>query len=347
MACVLMMGERPQESLAWRTDQPSQPHSKKNSERTIDGNFHQFIGKSDTIQKLLEMIQLVATSEATVLIEGESGTGKELVAKTIHELSSRRDHPFVVVECSSLSETLLESELFGHVCGAFTGAITDRKGLFEEAEGGTIFLDEITDTSPSFQAKLLRVLQEGEIKPVGSSRTLKVNVRIISACNKPLLSLVKAKAFRSDLYYRLAVLPLAVPPLRERREDIPLLVQHFLEQSCENNQKPFMTLCAETAEALVHHQWPGNVRELENVIERAVVTTSQSPLTIRDVFGHSLKVEGPHDLASIGKSAREKAEKVRILKALQETQGDKTKAARLLKISRSSLYNKLTAYSLT
>ena len=193
-----------------------------------DATGRTIIGESEPIQRLVEMVQLVAASGATVLIQGESGTGKELVARTIHALSRRRALPFVVVECSSLPETLLESELFGHVRGAFTGAVADRKGLFEEAEGGTIFLDEIGDTTPAFQARLLRVLQEGEIKPVGSNQSIKVNVRVISAGNKPLEELAKAKMFRADLYYRLAVLPLMVPPLRERKEDIPLLVAHCL-----------------------------------------------------------------------------------------------------------------------
>ncbi len=208
------------------------------------------IGESEPIQQLVEMIQLVAASEATVLIHGESGTGKELVAKTIHALSRRRKQPFVVVECSALPETLLESELFGHVRGAFTGAVVDRKGLFEEAEGGTIFLDEIADTTPAFQARLLRVLQEGEIKPVGSNRSIKVDVRVISAGNRSLEELVKENLFRADLYYRLAVLPLRVPPLRERQEDIPLLVKHFLDISTRRHGRPPLTVHPEVLRAL-------------------------------------------------------------------------------------------------
>ena len=291
-------------------------------------------------------MKLVAASDSTVLIQGKSGTGKELVAKTIHRWSRRRDRPFIVVECSSLPETLLESELFGHVRGAFTGAVTDRKGLFEEAEGGTIFLDEIADTTPAFQARLLRVLQEGEIKPVGSNRSIKVKVRVISAGNKPLEELVKAKKFRADLYYRLAVLPLTVPTLRERKEDIPLLVKHFLKRSSQQHRQSSLMVHPEAMRALDQYSWPGNVRELENLIERAVVTCQNATIQVNDFFG---KLEMPStdgDLSSVSKAARQVAERDRILQALTETQGDKTRAARLLKISRSNLYNKLRTYQI-
>lgn len=305
------------------------------------------IGESESIQRLVEMSQLVAASGASVLIQGESGTGKELVAKTIHALSGRRALPFVVVECSSLPETLLESELFGHVRGAFTGAVADRQGLFEEAEGGTIFLDEIGDTTPAFQARLLRVLQEGEIKPVGSNQSIKVNVRVISAGNKPLEELVKAKMFRADLYYRLAVLPLTVPSLRERKEDIPLLVEHFLRLAADKHGRAPMSVSQEAQLALVHHQWPGNVRELENVIERVVVTCQHSILGPEDLFVEQKERQEKNDLNSIGKVARQDAERKQILQALRDAKGDKTRAARLLSISRSSLYNKLRDYEVS
>ena len=305
------------------------------------------IGESEPIQRLVEMIQLVAASGATVLIQGESGTGKELVAKTIHALSRRRALPFVVVECSSLPETLLESELFGHVRGAFTGAVADRKGLFEEAEGGTIFLDEIADTTPAFQARLLRVLQEGEIRPVGSNQSIKVNVRVLSAGNKPLEELVKAKTFRADLYYRLAVLPLTVPPLRERKEDIPLLVGHFLRGATKKHGRAPMSVSQEAQLALVQHQWPGNVRELENMIERVVVTCHHSILGPEDLFIEYKGRQEKNDLNRIGKVARQEAERSQILQALRDAKGDKTRAARLLSISRSSLYNKLRDYKIS
>jgi len=343
--CALMMGEQPEESVVWKEgEKVMSPETEGIFGEVVFGNL---IGKSSPIKELAEMVQLVAASEATVLIEGESGTGKELVAKTIHRLSPRRACPFVVVECSSLTETLLESELFGHVRGAFTGATCDRKGLFEEAEGGTIFLDEIADTSSAFQAKLLRVLQEGEIKPVGSNRSIKINVRVISACNKRLLDMIAINTFRPDLYYRLAVLPLKIPPLRNRKEDIPLLAQHFLHRACQVNKKSFLKLQKDAIRALVHYSWPGNVRELENLIERAVVTVRQSSISAQDLFGSIPVDHSPADLASVSKAAREEAEKDRILQALQETGGEKAGAARLLKISRANLYNKLRMYQIS
>ncbi|MCA9471868.1 MAG: sigma-54 dependent transcriptional regulator [Nitrospirales bacterium] len=345
---VVMMGKHPHETKIWRGMSQGQPYLRDQSTDEVALSQPTLIGQSDPMQQLMEMIRLVAQSESTVLIEGESGTGKELVARTIHNLSPRRNHPFVVVECSSLPETLLESELFGHVRGAFTGAVVDRKGLFEEAKGGTIFLDEIADTIPTFQAKLLRVLQEGEIKPVGGNRPIKVNVRVISACNRSLTALVEKQAFRSDLYYRLAILPLGVPALRARQGDIPLLAQYFLEQSCDKNNKRGLSIPQTTMQALLAHDWPGNVRELENVIERAVVIAQSSTLSIRDVFGDvriDIENEQP-GLGSLSKAARQAIEKQEILKVLQETNGDKTHTARRLKISRANLYNKLKAYNI-
>jgi len=229
-----------------------------------DDRLGDLLGRSPAMRQLFDMTRLVAESSATVLIHGESGTGKELLARTIHALSSRRDRPFVVVDCGSLPETLLESELFGHVKGAFTGAVANKRGLFEEAEGGTIFLDEIADTRPVFQAKLLRVLQEGEIKPVGGTRSIKIHARVISASNKDLAELVKAKTFREDLYYRLAVLPLYIPALRERREDIPLLVQSFVTASCARHHQAVRSVDEKTMRALCEAAWHGNVRELQH-----------------------------------------------------------------------------------
>jgi two-component system response regulator AtoC len=345
---AVLMGPRGRESVVLGPEDLAQQFpARKELSSTESGAIKVILGDSAPIQRLVEMIQLVAASEATVLIQGESGTGKELVAKTIHFASHRRDRPFVVVECSALPETLLESELFGHVRGAFTGAVADRKGLFEEAEGGTIFLDEIADTSHAFQARLLRVLQEGEIKPVGSNRSIKVNVRVISAGNKPLEDLVATKLFRADLYYRLAVLPLTVPPLRDRREDIPLLVQHFLAQSAGKHGRVSMRLSPDAQQALVQHPWPGNVRELENLIERVVVTCRHSTIDVHDLFtDHSLE-HAKSDLGTIGKIARQEAERSRILQALRDAKGDKTRAARFLSISRSSLYNKLRDYNIS
>jgi two-component system response regulator AtoC len=304
------------------------------------------IGRSSAMQQLFDMISLVADSSATVLIQGESGTGKELVAKTIHQLSYRRDKPFVVVDCGSLPETLLESELFGHVKGAFTGAIANKRGLFEEADGGTIFLDEIADTTPSFQAKLLRALQEGEVKRVGGNQPVKVDVRVVSATNKDLVSLVQGKAFRQDLYYRLAVLPLFLPPLRERREDIPLLVERFVAASCHRHRQPVRTVSGDVLHALAEAAWPGNVRELQHYIERAVVTTMGPALSCADIVAMGSE-PAPHDLRSASRGAVKQVERARILQALGQAHDNRAKAAKLLKISRASLYNKLREYNIS
>ncbi len=303
------------------------------------------IGRSPAMQQLFDMTSLVADSSATVLIQGESGTGKELLAKTIHALSNRRDRSFVVVDCGSLPETLLESELFGHVKGAFTGAVATKRGLFEEADGGTIFLDEIADTTPTFQAKLLRVLQEGEIKPVGGTRSLKIHARVISASNKELAELVQAKTFRQDLYYRLAVLPLYLPALRERREDIPLLVQHFVAASCARHHQAVRQVAEKTMRALRDAPWPGNVRQLQHYLERAVVTTTGPWLVCDDLVSGGI-VSEDESLRSASRGAVAQTERARIVDALQKTAGNRLKAAKLLKISRASLYNKLRAYGI-
>jgi two-component system, NtrC family, response regulator HydG len=309
----------------------------------ITDGLGDLIGRSPIMQQLFDMTRLVADSSATVLIQGESGTGKELLAKTIHALSNRRDRPFVVVDCGALPETLLESELFGHVKGAFTGAVANKRGLFDEADGGTIFLDEIANTTPIFQAKLLRVLQEGEIKPVGGTRPMTIHTRVLSASNKNLAELVKAKIFRQDLYYRLAVLPLYVPALRERREDIPLLVRHFVAASCARHHQPLRHVAEQTMRALRVAPWPGNVRQLQHYIERAVVTTVGPSLAWQDLLEHETEAKD-ESLRSVSRGAVEQAERARIVDTLKKTAGNRLKAAKLLKISRASLYNKLRAY---
>jgi len=319
---------------------------KENPPTTVRESLGGLIGRSPAMQQLFDMMCLVADSSATVLIQGESGTGKELVAKTIHELSYRRSKPFVVVDCGSLPETLLESELFGHVKGAFTGAIANKRGLFEEADGGTIFLDEIADTTPAFQAKLLRVLQEGEVKRVGGNQPIKIDVRIISATNKDLTELVRSKAFRQDLYYRLAVLPLHLPPLRERREDIPLLVKHFIAASCQRQRQPPRTISSEVMQALSEATWPGNVRELQHYIERVVVTTTGPHLTCGDLVTMGSE-QTERDLRSVTRGAVKQAERAHILQALQQADGNRARTAKLLKISRASLYNKLRQYQIS
>ena len=314
--------------------------------QSADHHLRELIGQSAVMQHLFSMIHRVADSQATVLLEGETGTGKELVAKTIHRLSDRRHRPFIVVDCGSLTETLLESELFGHVKGAFTGAVSSKKGLFEEADGGTLFLDEIADTTPHFQAKLLRVIQEGEIKPVGSARTVQVDVRIISATNRDLLGLIKRRTFREDLYYRLAVLPLVIPALRDRRDDIPLLAQHFVEASCRRHGRPRRTMSARAIHALTHAPWLGNVRQLQHAIERAVLTGSGSVLTEEDVLGKPPESVRQADLASATRHAVQTVERAGIQEALRHADGNKARAARLLNISRASLYTKLRTYGI-
>jgi len=309
----------------------------------ITARLGDLIGQSSIMQELFAMTRLVADSSATVLIQGESGTGKELLARTIHALSQRNQQPFVVVDCGALPETLLESELFGHVRGAFTGAVANKRGLFEEADGGTIFLDEIADTTPTFQAKLLRVLQEGEIKPVGGTRSMKIHARVISASNKDFAELVKGKMFRQDLYYRLAVLPLYLPALRERRDDIPLLAQHFVADSCARHRQVARSIDEATMRALCQAPWPGNIRELQHYIERAVVTTTGHSLMCHDLVMRDA-ISEDESLRSASRGAVAQTERTRIIDALAKTAGNRLKAAKLLKISRASLYNKLRAY---
>lgn len=347
VGCVLMMGNTARESPVIQQVSLENRHDPLLHEDANSGILATLIGKSPAMQPVLDMIQLVAASQVTVLLQGESGTGKELVAKTIHQLSKRCDAPFVVVDCGSLPETLLESELFGHVRGAFTSAVSDRKGLFEEAHGGTIFLDEIGNTSASFQAKLLRVLQEGEVKRVGSSQVTKVDVRVISASNKPLEDLIKSSGFRADLYYRLAVIPIVLPPLRDRHEDIPLLIEYFLKQACKKNGKVCIEIHPEALQVLMRKPWPGNVRELEHTVERLALMSDGPQITINHVDGPRRKAQEVGDLYSAGKHARVSAERARILKVMSQTKGNKVQAAKLLHISRAGLYNKLREYHLT
>src|SRR5919198_8676 len=245
--------------------------------------FEELIGQSAQMREVFKLVETVSHSTATVLIEGESGTGKELVARAIHFRSGRRDKPFLAVNCSALTDTLLESELFGHVRGAFTGATANKKGLFEAADGGTIFLDEIGDIPPATQVRLLRVLQEGELKRVGAADSVKVDVRVIAATHRDLPKLVKAGKFREDLFYRLNVIAIPLPPLRDRIEDVPLLAHHFLRRYTERLGKKVKTLSPEAIELLCGYRWPGNVRELENAVERAVVLCRADSITPTDL----------------------------------------------------------------
>jgi DNA-binding NtrC family response regulator len=302
------------------------------------------IGESGQMLEVLSLVRRVAPSEATVLIRGESGTGKELIAKAIHFASSRASGPLVKVNCAALPEALLESELFGHEKGAFTGAIGSRQGRFELANGGTIFLDEIGDLSPHLQAKLLRVLQEREFEKVGSSRPVQVNVRILAASHRPLEDLIKAGQLREDLYYRLNVVTIIIPPLRERRSDLSLLINHFLRHYAEKNGKTIRGLTPEGRDILLRYDYPGNVRELENIIERAVV------LTRDDVIGSGdlpLSVQDPEvdgDRETNLTVAVEGLERRMIREALARSDGVQTHAAELLGISERALRYKLIKY---
>jgi transcriptional regulator with GAF, ATPase, and Fis domain len=293
------------------------------------------------------MVKIVAGSNSTVLIQGESGTGKELIARAIHRLSPRHDRPFVPIDCGTLAETLLESELFGHVRGAFTGAISNKKGLFEDADGGTLLLDEIADTTPAFQSKLLRALQENEIRPVGSNHSIKINVRVIASTNKDLKREVERGAFREDLFYRLAVVPIIVPPLNRRREDIPLLVEHFIEKYCKQNGLEVKTVSANSTGLLMSHSWPGNVRELENVIERAILMSPGLEVKREALVPVATEEdENPMPLHQATRAVMQNLEREKILRALHKLEGNRSRAARFLGISRATLYEKLKSYNL-
>jgi len=329
---------------------PGKTAQTQNGRKAALTSFCGMIGQSKKMRALFEMIRLVAPSNATVLIYGESGTGKERVAQAIHQLSPRRHRPFVAIDCGALPETLLESELFGHVKGAFTGAIQNKKGLFEEAEGGTLFLDEIGDTSSVFQSKLLRVLQEGEARPVGGNRNIKVNVRMVAATNRSLKEAIARKTFREDLYYRLAVMPIMLPPLRGRLDDILLLAEHFIKKYTAQNGKGPMRLSKEASELLLRMPWKGNVRELENVMERGVLVSEGVEISLESLLieeeVHSLGYAPSASLICSTQETLTRLERERIIDALQQHKGNKSMAARALGISRASFYNKLKRYQI-
>ena len=306
-------------------------------------SFENIIGKSIPMQRVYEVMEKVAQTDSTILIYGESGTGKELVAQAIHYHSPRRERPFVTINCGGLPESLLESELFGHIRGAFTSAINDKKGLFQVADGGTIFLDEISATSLSIQVKLLRVLQEREIKQVGDTKDISVDVRVIAATNKKLEEEVRESKFREDLYYRLSVIPVALPPLRDRKDDLPLLVQHFLNKYCQIQKKEQKTLAPGIMDILMGYNWPGNVRELENVIEHAVALGDSMQIFPKDlppsILENSDSRKGTNSV--LLKEAMREKEKDYILKVIKQSGGDKKQAACLLGIDLATLYRKL------
>lgn len=302
--------------------------------------FPEMVGHSLPMIKIMEMIRDVADSTATVLIEGESGTGKELVARALHFHSSRKEKPFVPIFCGSLAENLLESELFGHKKGAFTGAIESKQGLFEEAHGGTLFLDEVADISPTIQTKLLRVLQEGEIKRVGESQIRRVDVRIISATNKDLWHEVEQGNFREDLYYRLNVIYMKMPPLRERMDDVPLLAQHFLQKYITKNKKHIHGFSKDAMDFLMEYSWPGNIRELENAVERAVILCRGNEIT-----ADLLQINRPRPATIFGKTLKE-IEKHAVLQTLEMTGNNRTRTAEILGVSRRWLQYQLKKWGL-
>ena len=310
-------------------------------------DFSNIIGRSRTMKELLETVAMVAPSEATVLILGESGTGKELIANAIHQNSPRSSHPFIKVNCAALPETLLESELFGHERGAFTGAVSRRQGRFHLAHKGSILLDEIAEMSLATQSKILRVLQEREFEPIGSPETVKVDTRIITATNKNLQEEVKANRFREDLYYRINVVNLTVPPLRERRDDIPLLVDFFLKRYAKKNNRNLKGFTPKAMDLLMRYDWPGNIRELENVMERSVIMMRGDFITPDEFPGVLKSLDPEYEQISAemlsGKSLKE-MEKAMIMRTLQETDGNRTRAAEILGISRRTLQLKLKEY---
>jgi DNA-binding NtrC family response regulator len=309
------------------------------------------VGQSEPMREIFEVVQQVAPSKATVLITGESGTGKELIAKAIHHLSPRSRAPMVTVHCAGLAPTLLESELFGHEKGAFTGAHERRVGRFEEAHGGTLFLDEIGEIDATLQVKLLRVLGERTFERVGSNKTLTADVRLLAATNKKLEELVRGGTFREDLYYRLKVVEIELPPLRARRQDIPLLAHTFMREFAKENDKPVKEFTSETMDKLMSYDWPGNVRELRTAIEHAVVLCRGERITLRDLpanvrgLGGSAST-GMRRLLNEGELTVKEAEKQLIVRALKDCDGNRSAAAKKLGVSRRTLHRKLHAYQL-
>lgn len=343
----------------------SQQETRSASDRPAPSvpSFLGIVGRSGPMQQLFQVLERVAPMQSTVLIQGETGTGKELVAKTIHENSTRRDHPFIAFNAAAIPENLAEAELFGHVKGAFTGAVYARVGRFEAADRGTLFIDEVSSMSPSLQAKLLRALQEREVERVGTSRPLKVNVRVIAACNEDLAEMVRTGRFREDLFYRLNVVRVTLPPLRARPEDIPVLAQHFVEESCRINDLELKVLSQGTLQALMRHTWPGNVRHLQNAIESAVVMSGAD----REIQPSALPDEVLNPMAPMASasavaaptfatqpaapampddgidfvSTMSRMERDLIMTYLQKAGGNKRQAARMLRLSRTTLIDKL------
>lgn len=310
--------------------------------------FMGIIGSSHKMQRIFELVSRISRTDITILIDGESGTGKEMVAKAIHQLSARSNQLFIVVNCGAIPENLLESELFGHTRGAFTGAVSAKRGLFEEANGGTIFLDEIAELPTQLQVKLLRVLQEGEIKPIGSNSTLKIDVRILTATNKDISSMVERGQFRSDLFYRINVIRLTIPPLRERSDDIPHLAHHFLKKFSQKQKKEVKNISDQTMDILMNHQWPGNVRELENVIEHSVALTINKSISLYNLPQNLQNLNGKLKLSdSRDPTTLKEIEKNYIQEVLQANSWNYDIACKQLGIGRTTLWRKLKEYKIT
>ena len=308
--------------------------------------FEQLIGNSPAMQEVFRQLKLAADSDVTVLITGESGTGKELAARAVHTQSERRDRAFLALNCSAIPESILESELFGYVQGAFTGATRDHRGMFEAAEGGTLFLDEIGDLSPAIQVKLLRVLQEREVRRLGDTKTRSVDVRLVTATNRDLRQLVAAGTIREDFYYRIHVFEIRLPPLRERKEDIPLLVDHFIRELCQTKNRAVDGIARDTLDVLIEYPWPGNVRQLRNAIEHACVTVTGDRLSFYDLppeIRGSQSGSGPR---ALDLTPEQLSERGRIVDALRQTGGNRTKAAELLGTSRVTLWKKISRYEI-
>jgi two-component system response regulator HydG len=316
-----------------------------------DTGFSRIIGSSSAMKHVMETAKIAAPTDATILISGESGTGKELFAKAIHDHSTRNKNQLISLNCAALNETLLESELFGHEKGAFTGADKKRDGLFLHADKGTIFLDEIGEIPLSMQVKLLRAIQEREIQRVGSDRPIRIDVRIIVATNKHLEQEMKDGRFREDLFYRLNVINIRIPSLKERTDDIPMLAQHFLTRYSQKNRKPFKGFTPVAMDAMIKHPWPGNVRELENTVERAVILSMGQYISEKDLPGTVMENYRPnHDpansLPELGGRSLDDIETMALTETLKQTGGNKTEAAKLLHITRTTLNNKIKKYHL-
>ena len=309
--------------------------------------FRNIVGKSEKMQKVYELVARVCDLPANILITGESGTGKELIARAIHYNSVRSKGPFVPLNCAAVPETLLESELFGYLRGAFTDARKDRRGLFQAADGGVLFLDEISEMPLNLQAKLLRVLEDKEVRPLGANQTEKVDTRVVSTSNQNLATLVERGQFRHDLYYRLNVIQIALPPLRERLEDIPVLVEHFIQKFADQTRRPLEGIEPDALAALMNHRWPGNVRELEHTVERAVLLGKENRVGLQDL--PLQLISNPDSTLPLAEAVAQRytlkdLEREYIVRVMENTSGNKTEAARILGVDRTTLYRKLEEY---